>query len=148
MDYENPITQEESLDPDNWEATRALGHRMVDDMLDYLRDVRGRPVWQHLPPEVAERLHGPIPRLPMPADAVYEEFRERILPYPVGNIHPRLWGWVFGTGTVTGALAGLLTDTMDSTGGGLGFHSAAHVEHQVVDWCRAACSPAAARAPT
>ena len=136
MDCENPTFPEESLDPDDWEATRELGHRMVDDMLDYLRNVRERPVWQHLPPEVATRLHGPVPRSSTPAEAVYEEFGDRVLPYAIGNIHPRLWGWVFGTGTVTGALAGLLADTMDSNGGGLSFHSAAHVEHQVVDWCK------------
>ena len=136
MDYKSTMGLEESLDPADWEAARALGHRMVDDMLDYLRDVRERPVWQHLPPEVAERLHGPVPRSPTAAETVYEEFRERVLPYGIGNIHPRLWGWVFGTGTVTGALAGLLADTMDSNGAGLSFHSAAHVEHQVVDWCK------------
>ena len=41
----------------------------------------------------------PLPRGPQPPEEVYEEFFEQILPYPVGNIHPRFWGWVFGTGT-------------------------------------------------
>ena len=31
---------EETLDPEDWEAVRTLGHRMVDDTLDYLRTVR------------------------------------------------------------------------------------------------------------
>ncbi len=43
---------EENLDPRDWEAMRTLGHRMVDDMLDYLQAVRERPVWQHAPPEI------------------------------------------------------------------------------------------------
>ena len=37
-------TAEESLDPEDWDELRALGHRMVDDLLDYLRTVRERPV--------------------------------------------------------------------------------------------------------
>ena len=30
----------ESLDPEDWQAVRNLGHRMVDDMLAYIRDHR------------------------------------------------------------------------------------------------------------
>ena len=37
---------EESLDPGDWEGLRMLGHRMVDDALEYLRTVRERRVWQ------------------------------------------------------------------------------------------------------
>jgi aromatic-L-amino-acid/L-tryptophan decarboxylase len=127
---------EETLDPKDWEEIRELGHRMVDDMLDYLRDARGRPVWRRLPDDVAARLSGPVPKEGLPPKEVYEEFRENILPYPIGNIHPRFWGWVFGTGTVAGALAGLLADTMDTNGSGIDFHAAAHAEHQVVGWCK------------
>ena len=32
---------------------------------------------------------------------VYEQFVRDVLPYPTGNIHPRFWGWVMGTGTPT-----------------------------------------------
>lgn len=35
MQTENEL-HEESLDPEDWDALRALGHRMVDDMLNYL----------------------------------------------------------------------------------------------------------------
>ena len=34
-----------SLDPADWTSTRALGHRMLDDMLDWLEGTRERPVW-------------------------------------------------------------------------------------------------------
>ena len=44
MTYRDTVPIEENLDPDDWEAMRALGHRMVDDMLDYARTVRDRPV--------------------------------------------------------------------------------------------------------
>ncbi len=126
---------EETLDPQDWEAMRLLGHRMVDDMLDYLKTVRERPAWQHAPPEVKEHFSAALPLEPQPAEQVYQEFIEKILPYPVGNIHPRFWGWVFGTGTVTGALAELLAGTMNvGASGGLAHHSAIHVEKQVLEW--------------
>ena len=34
----------ETLDPQNWDELRAQGHRMLDDMIDYIADVRERPV--------------------------------------------------------------------------------------------------------
>ena len=40
---------EEGLDPESWDAMRALGHRMVDDMMGYLEQVRDRPAWQPVP---------------------------------------------------------------------------------------------------
>lgn len=126
---------EETLDPADWEAMRALGHRMVDDMLDYLATVRDRPVWQHAPTEVRAHFDAPVPLDPQPPEEVYGEFLERVLPYPVGNTHPRFWAWIFGTGTVLGALAELLAATMNvGASGGLAYHSANYVEKQVLDW--------------
>jgi hypothetical protein len=45
-------SMEETLDPKDWEAMRALGHRMVDDMMTYLETVRQRHVWQPIPEKV------------------------------------------------------------------------------------------------
>ena len=41
----------ESLDPGDWGAFRALAHRMLDDAIDGLEGVRNRPVWQPIPDE-------------------------------------------------------------------------------------------------
>ncbi|MBA3882945.1 MAG: aminotransferase class V-fold PLP-dependent enzyme [Chthoniobacterales bacterium] len=126
---------EETLDPTNWEAMRQLGHRMVDDMLDYLRTVRNRPVWQPIPPETKQLLKQPLPIAPQAHEDVYREFREHILPHPMGNIHPRFWGWVIGTGTPFGALSEMLAATMNPNVGG-GDQGAVYVEQQVLDWCK------------
>jgi len=135
MEHERSTPLEETLDPTDWESTRALGHRMVDDMIDYLKTVRERPVWRHAPDEVKSHFTAPLPLDPTPPEEVYDEFLEYVLPYPVGNIHPRFWGWVFGTGTVLGALADLLAATMNvGASGGLAYHSASYVENQVIDW--------------
>ncbi|HEX6643790.1 MAG TPA: pyridoxal-dependent decarboxylase [Gemmatimonadales bacterium] len=126
---------EQSLDPESWDAMRALGHRMVDDMLDYLRDVRERPIWQPVPEAARAALARPLPRTPESPEAVYDDFVEHVLPYPMGNIHPRFWGWVIGTGTPLGALAEFLAATMNPNVGG-GDHGASWVEAQVLDWCK------------
>jgi glutamate/tyrosine decarboxylase-like PLP-dependent enzyme len=133
---EGVITKnEETLDPDDWEALRSLGHRMLDDMLDYLQTVRERPVWQPIPQEVKEHLKRPLPLLPEGAEEAYREFQKYILPHPMGNIHPRFWGWVIGTGTPTGALAEMLAATLNPNVGGTD-QGAIYVEQQVLDWCK------------
>jgi len=63
-------------------------HRMVDEMLEYLR-TRASARLAPGPAEVRERLTGPSAR----ADAgwrVYEQFKRDVLPYPTGNT-PRFW---------------------------------------------------------
>jgi aromatic-L-amino-acid decarboxylase len=127
---------EETLDPDDWESMRKLGHKMIDDMLDYLETVRERPVWQHVPDQVKAHFNSPVPQQPQPPEEIYEEFVEKVLPYPMGNIHPRFWGWILGTGTVMGAFAELLAASMNTNTGGGDNHIANHVEKQVIDWIK------------
>ncbi|MBN1963767.1 MAG: amino acid decarboxylase [Anaerolineae bacterium] len=131
-----PHTEEISLDPQDWDAMRALGHRMVDDMLAYLETVRERPVWQPIPDAVKTFFQQPVPQEPQDAEVVYEAFLTHVLPHPMGNIHPRFWGWVIGTGTPVGVLADMLAATLNPNLGG-GDHVANYVERQVVDWCKA-----------
>jgi aromatic-L-amino-acid decarboxylase len=136
MGDDTSIPIEETLDPADWEAMRALGHRMVDDVMDYLGTVRERPVWQHAPDEVKAHFTAPPPLDPQPPEEVYAEFLENVLPYPIGNIHPRFWGWVFGTGTVIGAMADFLAGAMNTTSGDFDHHSGIHVETQVFNWLK------------
>ena len=132
---ERPEPIDETLDPADWEEYRALGHRMVDDMLEYLRTVRERPVWRPVPDDVAASFREPLPTTPSAAPEVYEAFREKVLPYPTGNIHPRFWGWVMGTGTPGAMFAEMLAAGMNLNQGG-GAQSGALVERQVIDWCK------------
>jgi len=81
------MSAEETLDPQDWGAMRSLGRRMVDDMLTWLETVRERKVWQPVPAEVKAHLQQPLPREGEPPEAIYEDFRANILPYPMGNVH-------------------------------------------------------------
>jgi aromatic-L-amino-acid decarboxylase len=127
---------EEDLDPHDWDAMRQLGHSMLDDLLDYLQGIRQQPAWQPIPPEVKAQFTAPVPWEAQDPAAIYQEFKQFILPYPLGNIHPRFWGWLFGTGTVMGMYAEMLAAGMNTNGGDLDNHSAIHVETQVVNWLK------------
>jgi aromatic-L-amino-acid decarboxylase len=131
MPTENKPAIEEDLDPQDWESMRELGHSMLDDLLDYLQGIRQQPAWQSIPEASKARFTTPVPWDAQDPLAIYEEFKQFIMPYPVGNTHPRFWGWLFGTGTVMGMFAEMLAGGMNTNGGDLDNHSAIHVETQV-----------------
>jgi glutamate/tyrosine decarboxylase-like PLP-dependent enzyme len=123
------------LDPADWERFRSAAHRALDDALDYAQTVRDRPAWQPVPDEVKLALRAPMPQDGAAFEDVYREFTQTILPYATGNIHPRFWGWVQGTGTPSGAIADLLAAIMNPNVGGRD-HGAVYVERQVIGWFR------------
>ena len=127
--------ENETLDPADWGAMRELAHRMVDDAFTYLETVRERPAWQEMPAEVVHAFNDDVPLEPQGAEAAYRDFTKHVLPYPMGNIHPRFWAWYMGSGTVTGALGDFLAAIMNSNLGG-GNHAAVLVEKQVIAWCK------------
>jgi glutamate/tyrosine decarboxylase-like PLP-dependent enzyme len=122
-----------NLDPENWDAVRALGHRMFDDMLDWLQSARDRPVWQHMPAEKRAALRAPLPAAGTDLESLYTDFQRLVLPYGAGNEHPRFMGWVNGGGTAAGLLAELLVAVFNPNCGGRD-HAAIEVERQVVAW--------------
>jgi len=136
MTHEKYYPPEETLDPVDWDGMRALGKRMMSDMLDYSQTVRERPPWRHAPERIKAHFSTPVPLDPQSPEEIYEEFLEYVLPYPLGNNHPRFWGWVAGTGTVIGAMAELLAASMNSGQGAFAYHSANYVENQVVEWIK------------
>ena len=124
---------EESLDPQDWDEFRSLGHRMLDDMLDYLSTLRDKPAWQAVPESVKQQLKQALPEEPQDAAAVYQEFVQNVLPYTNGNRHPRFWGWVQGNGTALGMLADMLASGMNPHLAGFD-QAPVLVEKQVLAW--------------
>ncbi len=129
------MTPELTLDPEDWEDIKTLGHKMLDEMLEHLKSIRKQPVWQQIPNEVKFKFKMPIPIKTQDRESIYQEFKENILPYPLGNIHPRFWGWVVGSGTPFGILAEILTATMNTNVAGEE-QIANYVETQVLEWTK------------
>ncbi|HEY0679220.1 MAG TPA: pyridoxal-dependent decarboxylase [Chitinophagaceae bacterium] len=135
MKVSQPSLNEISLDPQSWDELRATGHRMLDDMFDYLKNIRDKPVWQPLPKETKNALDTPVPEDGTDASKVYQEFVEHVLPFNLGNVHPRFWGWVCGTGTAGGMLADMLASGMNASPS-FGEHADVYVEKQVISWAK------------
>ncbi len=123
------------LDPADWGETRAIAHRMIDESIDYLAGLRQRAPWTPMPETVRDSFKAGLPRVPQPLDAVYAELKANLMPYPMGNIHPRFWAWFMGSSNLTGALGDFLAAVQGSNLGG-GNHAAAMLDGQVVDWCK------------
>ncbi len=128
-------TSPDSLDPSDWGEIRAQGHRMLDDMLDYLEHLRTRPVWQPIPEPARALFRAPLPAAPGSLAAAHETFMREILPYAVGNAHPGFMGWVHGGGTPVGMLAEMLAGGLNANLGGRD-QMPVEVERQVLRWVR------------
>ena len=129
------IIPDQNLDPKDWEAMRALGHQMVDDLIDYWAGIREQKIWRPIPEEVKEVFDQPIPEQGQSPEEVYREFKENIFPYNKGNVHPRFFAWIQGTGTPMGTFGDLLASGMNPNTA-IGEHSAMYVDRQVVNWCK------------
>jgi len=125
----------ETLDPNNWDDIRAQGHRMLDDMIDYIANIRNRPVWSPIPDAVRARFRAGLPRQPCDLGEVYREFADFVLPYATGNVHPGFMGWVHGGGSAVGMLAEMLAAGLNANLGGRD-HMPIEVERQIVEWTR------------
>jgi aromatic-L-amino-acid/L-tryptophan decarboxylase len=132
---EKRLGPEETLDPRDWEEFRKLGHRMLDDTIDYLASRREQPVWQAMPESVRASFRESLPMEPGGAEAAYDEFLRKIRPFPNGNNHPRFWGWVQGTGTPLGMMADMLAAAMNPHMAGFN-QAPALVEEQVLAWLK------------
>jgi aromatic-L-amino-acid decarboxylase len=132
---DNPLRTRarDDLDPEDWEALRALGHRMLDDMVDHLRDLRTEPVWRPLPDATRAVLRGPLDADGADPATVYDRFLDTIMPFATGNTHPRFMGWVHGGGTPLGMLAEMLAAGLNANLGGRD-HAPIEVERQVIRW--------------
>jgi aromatic-L-amino-acid/L-tryptophan decarboxylase len=122
------------LDPQDWDALRTLAHRMLDDSLDHLATRRAQPVWRPMPDDVRAAFDTPLPRSPEGLATTYDDFRDHVVPYSMGNDHARFWGWYMGAGNPVGNLADLLASVLNPNLGGAD-HAPVLVEQQVVRWC-------------
>jgi aromatic-L-amino-acid/L-tryptophan decarboxylase len=125
----------ETLDPQDWDDIRAQGHRMLDDMIDYVATIRERPVWRPIPDVVRAQFRAGLPRRPADLGEVYREFTDFVVPYATGNVHPGFMGWVHGGGSAVGMLAEMLAAGLNANLGGRD-HIPIDVERQIVEWTR------------
>ncbi len=92
------------------------------------------PVWQAFPEKMQAQMQAKLPAAGVGYDAVASALAG-LLPYGVGNTHPRFFGWVHGSGGAASMLAEIAAAAMNANLGGRD-HGAMYVEKQVVAWVR------------
>ncbi|MDO6592086.1 cytochrome D ubiquinol oxidase subunit I [Loktanella sp. D2R18] len=121
-----------SLDPDNWDNFRARAHQMLESAIDQMAHAGEGRVWTEPPDDLKT-----LPPIPVQGDAAQTDTQMKaLLPYGVGNTHPRFFGWVHGSGTPSNIIADMVAGAMNANLGGRD-HGAIYIEKQVVSWCKA-----------
>ena len=135
MDSTDPRDAEaETLDPKDWAVFRNRAHAMLDTALDRLVSAREGPVWRAPDVDIEARFVADLPIAGRSAEAIDQDLTA-LLPFGVGNTHPRFFGWVHGSGTPSNLIADMVAGALNANLGGR-HHGAILVERQVVDWCR------------
>lgn len=115
---------------------RAAGHRLIEELADYLDHVEERPVFPRVEPSELHRLFDePLPEGPAPLDAVLDELNEKLLPYCTHVSHPGYFGLITPTPTPAGILADLLASALNQNVGAYSIGpSAVALERRTVRW--------------
>ncbi|MFQ1699478.1 pyridoxal phosphate-dependent decarboxylase family protein [Loktanella agnita] len=125
---------EQTLDPDDWDSFRSRAHAMLDAAIDQMINAPQGRVWHPVTDEIKAALQSDLPAL---GDAQTTDAQmKNLLPYGVGNTHPRFFGWVHGAGTPSNILAEMAAAAMNANLGGRD-HVAIYVEKQVIAWVKA-----------
>ncbi|HEY6928690.1 MAG TPA: pyridoxal-dependent decarboxylase [Thermoanaerobaculia bacterium] len=114
------------------EEVRRLGYLAADAVAEHRARLLSRPVFGKVGAG-ADAFEEPIPEEGRPIEETLEFVRERILPYPMGNSHPRFYGFINATADPIGIAADFLAAAMNPNCWG-GDHAAIHVEHRVIRW--------------
>lgn len=115
---------------------RSMGHRMVDRIADYLKDVEQLPLFPDVTPEFVDGLFaGDAPRAPSSPERVLAVLEERLFPYCTHVNHPGYFGLITPTPTPVGILGDLLASALNQNLGAYSIGpSAVAMERRVVRW--------------
>ena len=125
--------REETLDPENWDELRTLGHQMLDDMMDTLESVETFR-FKFPSKEDVTNILTPLSENGDGEEETYQIFKDHILPSSLVNSRPKFWALVGGTGSPFGMLTEML-----ASGTNLGIETAVagyYTHKQVIDWVK------------
>jgi aromatic-L-amino-acid decarboxylase len=113
---------------------RRLGYQAVDLAAGYLADLPSRPVFQQMKEGEREALLSmSMPVAPLSGDEILRLMAEQILPHPMGNGHPRFFGWVNSPPALMAVITEILAAAMNPSCAG-GDHAAIYLEYCVLRW--------------
>ncbi|WP_245984430.1 pyridoxal phosphate-dependent decarboxylase family protein [Streptomyces tateyamensis] len=117
-------------DPNFRTAARAA----ADLVADYLAAVPDGPVWQPMDPAARQALlEAPLPEQGRELTELLQVIAAEVMTAPMGNGHPRFFGWVNAAPAPAGVLATLAAAAVNPSSAG-GDHADVHLERAVVRW--------------
>ena len=119
------------------EQFRTLGHKLIDDLADVLRDMpHGQVTRGAEPPDVRAALgRDRVPERGADPDALIQRAMELLREHNLYNGHPRFFGFITSSAAPIGALADLIAATVNqNVGGYLLSPLATEIEVQTVRW--------------
>jgi aromatic-L-amino-acid decarboxylase len=120
------------------EEFRGIGHKLVDQIADFLDTIDSRPVAPSLAPrEVRAMIHADasVPEHGRDAAGMLEDMARVLFANSTLNGHPRFFGYITSSATPIGALADLLATSVNPNCGAWGLSPVAtEIERQVVRW--------------
>jgi len=119
------------------EYFRKLGHKVIDEIAEFLESLPSRPVTPHETPSTVRALlpNGSVPESGMEPGALLDEAVRLLFDHSLFNGHPRFWGYISSSAAPIGALADLLAATVNPNVGGWGpAPVATEIEAQTVRW--------------
>jgi aromatic-L-amino-acid decarboxylase len=138
----NPIDGRRSaplaIDP---ETLRALGHRLVDQVAQFLEGLPRGPVTRNESPSAVREaldLIGPLPEAGMDPAPLLEQTAQLLFDHSLFNGHPRFFGYITSPPTPIGILGDLLAAAVNANVGSWTLAPAAtEIEAQTVRWIAA-----------
>ncbi|MCR9078646.1 MAG: pyridoxal-dependent decarboxylase [Hyphomonadaceae bacterium] len=130
----NKHTDRGTLEPRDWDAFSRAANAALDAAMDKFQTASSGRVWTPTPDTIKAQLNSPLPTAGTDLEAVTQQVLD-LLPYGVGNTHPRFFGWVHGAGAPGNLIADIVASAMNANCGGRD-HVGIYVERQVIDWCR------------
>jgi aromatic-L-amino-acid/L-tryptophan decarboxylase len=117
---------------------RALGHRLVDQLAEFLESVPRRPVTHDESPSAvrdALDLQGPLPEQGVPPGPLLETTAQLLFDHSLFNAHPRFFGYITAPPAPIGILGDLLAAALNPNVGAWTLSPAAtEIESQTVRW--------------
>ncbi len=114
------------------EELRRLGGLAADAVAAHRESLESRAVFGKIGPR-ASLFDEPLPEEGAPFEDVLAFVRENVMPFPMGNSHPRFYGFINATADPVGIFADFLASGMNPNCWG-GDHAASHVEQAVMRW--------------
>jgi aromatic-L-amino-acid/L-tryptophan decarboxylase len=119
------------------EKFRQLGHRLIDDIGDFLAGIKNRPVTPGESPDVLKALLGDrsLPGNGRSPDEILAEACQLLFNHSLLNGHPKFFGYITSSPAPLGALADLLAAIVNpNVGANVLSPMATQIERQTIRW--------------